>query len=155
MDWTEYEAEGGDYVPVERWGQDHWSTFAYLETLAVDAKGMIDNRRMRCNPRLHRAFIGYIGTNGVRVMPPDFGGREYPTRLKDGELSGHDDWSCLEDMVAAGLLRAWFDRPAGDPIFGRAKITLTDRGKALAGQLRAHKAGGGCFANFAPIFQSA
>src|SRR5688572_21590317 len=97
--WDKYEFEG-EGVPVKDWGQDHWSTFAYLETRAVDAKGVIDNRRMRCNPRLHR-HLANMGMGSI------IDGSKYPTRLKVGTIDKHDDWSCLEDMVAAGFLKAF------------------------------------------------
>jgi hypothetical protein len=148
-DWIAYEPEGEDYVPVKRWGKDHWSTFAYLETRAVDADGLIDNRKMRCNLRLHRPFAA--NTPGASVGSPVDGSR-YPTRLKDGELPNHDDWSCLEDMVAAGLITAEFREKHG-PAFGsgEARIRLTDEGRIVAAKLRGHKAAGGSFASFGPL----
>ena len=146
--WNEYKpGKGDDYIPIARWGQDHWSTLAYLETRVTDGRGLIDNPRMRCNPRLHRHFAHVCTFTG---KPHD--GPEYPTRLKDGEIDHHDDWSCLEDMVAAGLITAqWRVRHVG-ALFGNseAKVALTDAGQALAAQLRAHKAGGGRWANFEP-----
>src|SRR5688572_27197569 len=90
-----YEAEGGDYVPVDQWGKDHWSTLAHAESRAVNHGGVIHNPHMRCNPRLHRRFAHH-----------SWDGRDYPTNLREGQLTPHDDWSCIEDMVAAGLLTA-------------------------------------------------
>ena len=146
--WSEYKpGEGSDYVPIARWGQDHWSTFAYLETRAVDGKGIIDNRKMRCNTRLHRHFADFDP-----FTKELHDGSRYPTRLKDGEIERHDDWSCLEDMVAAGLITAqWRVRHAG-AAFGnsQARVALTATGQALAAQLRAHKANGGKWPNFTP-----
>jgi hypothetical protein len=153
-DWTTYEPDGEDYVPVERFGKDHWSTFAYLETRAVDAGGVIDNRKMRCHLRLHRTFAANPPNASVG-SPID--GSAYPTRLKDGELPNHDDWSCLEDMAAAGLLVAEF-RTAhhGWPVGGgEARIRLTPAGLEMAAKLRAHKAAGGTFAAFEPGLVSA
>lgn len=138
MNWIQYEAEGDDFIPIERWGHDHWSTLAYLETRVVDGKGAIDNRRMRCNARLHREFAHSAD------------GSEYPTRLKDGEQDRHDDWSCLEDMVAAGLLIASF-RGSGKPFGGtQGRIQLTEAGLDITAQLRNHKANGGTYATFTP-----
>lgn len=142
MDWIEYESskEENSHVPIEKWGQDHWSTFAYLESRAVNYRGEIDNRNMRCNNKLHRSFAHHHAPSN----------KEYPTRLKDSELQNHDDWSCLEDMVAENLIRAWFYRPMGEPFGGKAKIMLTDKGLLLAGLLRSHKAKGGKWATFTP-----
>jgi len=145
--WNEYKPDGDDYIPIARWGHDHWSTFAYLETRAVDGKGIIDNQRMRCNPRLHRHFANLDPITGEV-----HDGSKYPTRLKDGETDRHDDWSCLEDMVAAGLVTVqWRVRHAG-AMFGNseAKVTFTAKGQALAAELWAHKANGGKWADFAP-----
>jgi len=138
--WTAYEAGDDGYIPMERFGHDHWSTFAYLETCVVDVHGYIDNRRMRCNARLHREFAWRAD------------GSDYPTRLKDGEQARHDDWSCLEDMAAAGLIRAWWREPAGEFFGGgQARVELTERGQEIAAQLREHKAAGHPYATFVPI----
>lgn len=130
--WIKYEPSAlSDYIPMSEWGKDHWSTLAYLETRAVDHSGLIDNRHMRCNPRLHRIFA-HSGS---------FSGKEYPTRLKRSELENHDDWSCVEDMVSAGLIEAWFSE-------SRGKIKFTDYGQSVANLLRVHKMNGGSFSTF-------
>lgn len=119
-------------VPVAQWGRDHWSTFAYIETRIVDHRGVVHNQHMRCHPRLHRAFA-HEGSRGPLA----------PTRLAGGEeLAQHDDWSCAEDAIAAGLLTV-DERVPGAPVFA-----LTDRGHTAAAALRRHKAGGGNFGNF-------
>lgn len=142
--WEEYEVAGDEYIPIELWGKDHWSTLAYLETCAVDYRGLVDNRRMRCNPRLHRKFA-HFDYLGVIVD-----GSRYPTRTKTGEIQRHDDWSCLEDLVAAGLIKAYWRVRYPEQIAGgaQAKIELTALGLKIAADLRAHKARGGSFASF-------
>lgn len=140
MEWEKYEPSG-EYIPVEAWGKDHWSTLAYLETRCVDHDGKINNKQMRCNSRLHRGFAHSAE------------GSDYPTRLKDGSrVERHDDWSCLEDMIAAGIFDAWHGIAYHHIQLGHmaAKVKLTTLGAALAGQLRSHKATGGNFANFVP-----
>ena len=147
--WTPFtvtSAETGAYIPMDRWGQDHWSTLAYFETLTVDRKGLINNSRMRCNARLHRQFAW------MSPFSPHTARGEYPTRLKDGiEQSNHDDWSCLEDLIAAGLVNGWF-RQMDDATFGnsQAYVELTELGRALSQQLRAHRASGEIYATFIP-----
>jgi len=136
--------ESGDaasYIPMQQWGKDHWSTFAYLETRVVDYKGVVDNRRMRCNPRLHRAF----------AHSASFGSKEYPTRLSGGvEEHNHDDWSCVEDMAAAGMIVLEWDSAPSEPFGrGKAKVSLTPLGQDIASLLREHKGKGGTFGNFA------
>jgi hypothetical protein len=69
-------------LPIDKFGIDHWSTFAYIETCCVDYQGKVDPRRMRSE------------------------GGKYPSRLKSGEtLAGHSDWDCALDLEAAGLLK--------------------------------------------------
>lgn len=133
--WIKYEpSDPSDYISMLKWGVDHWSTLAYLETRAVDHKGIINNEHMRCDPRIHSPFAHRGSFSG--------NGKECPTRLKGGEdMSNHDDWSCLEDMVAAGLIEAWFSE-------SQAKIKLTDYGQSVANLLRVHKMNGGSFSSF-------
>ena len=127
-------------IPISLWGKDHWSTFAYLETCLVDHGGKIELPRMRCNPILHRQFEHF------------FDGSKYPTRLKGKkEQADHDDWSCVEDMQAAGLLKMT-SRKVRQGFSGThdASVQFTDIGYAIAGQLRKHKGQGGNFSEFEP-----
>lgn len=83
-------------VPIEQWGRDHWSTFAYLMACVTTKAGRIDHRRMRCDRQLHP---------GLAHEASLYGGPCPPTRLKgDKQKRKHDDWDCLDDIVAAGLL---------------------------------------------------
>ena len=131
---VKYQSEGhlfGEWetVPPTDWGKDHWSTLVFLETAAVDNKGLVQNAHMRTHPRLHPKYA-HIGSTG-----------EYPTRLRDGELEDHDDWSCMEDMIDAGMMTAQM----------RAKsvwVSFTRYGIDVAGAARAFKAQGGNYADF-------
>lgn len=121
------------HVPIEKFGKDHWSTFAYAETVCVDHRGVPDRRRMRCDTDRHPGLAPY---------PSPEISQKYPTRLKGGELlADHDDWDCIDDCEVAGLLE---QLGSGIHPFWR----LTDKGKEVAGQLRAHKADGKGFATF-------
>lgn len=127
-------------IAIDRWGRDHWSTFAYIETCAVDNGGEQDVRRMRTDISLHpnmgpREPVG-------EARPVD--GSQYPTRLCDGaSVAPHDDWSCLDDAEVAGLIEN-----IGTGTHRRYR--LTDRGLRVASMLRAHKTRGGSFASFRP-----
>lgn len=166
-------------VPMARWGKDHWTTFAYVETRVVDHRGMLSHDQMRCDADRHPAFYGARR----RVISPDLASRHYPTRLKteqpgpDGtwgavELWGHDDYNCLNDAITEGLVEVrmpvarephhdvFLDAlghvvriPGGEVISGglvtgltemwlmtAASFGLTERGRAVAGELRAHMA---------------
>lgn len=139
----EYDCNGNGYTPsMKVWGKDHFSTFAYLETRAVDYGGLVDNKHMRCNPRIHRELAN-VSPGGV------IDGGEYPTRLKDSELKNHDDWSCVEDMVINGLVKI-FARRKNDKQFDNTqiKVEFLERGSDLAADLREHKQDGGSFSNF-------
>jgi hypothetical protein len=138
-DWVKYEAgDRESYVTLDKWGKDHWSAFAYADCRATDNKGVLRNEHMRCNSRLHRVF--------AHSQNP----AKYPTRLKEGTLNRHDDWSCLEDAVAMGLIEMWW-KSHPMKLFGgaKAKVEFTPEGQRIAGELRAHKANGGTFATFA------
>lgn len=125
-------------VPVERFGKDHWTTFAYAEACATDRRPL-DRERMRVDVDRHPLLA-----NTASASSPT----KYPTRLKgvDGaireELADHDDWDCVEDLEATGLL-----------VLGTLMnpfVTITDRGRAVAAELRAYKQDGGGFHGFQP-----
>lgn len=119
-------------VDMSAFGKDHWSTFAYVETLCVDGDGSPDKRRMRCVDARH-PFYGH-GHDATA----------YPTRLKgDKTIVGHDDWDCVIDLIQVGLLE-----DVGSEINPRFAMTL--RGHVVAGLLRRWKANGGTFHAFAP-----
>jgi hypothetical protein len=136
-------------VPIKKWGKDHYSLLALIETLCVDLKGVVSDkhrRSFRTNIKRHPAY-GYfpLGANGHKWNP------EYGSRLKGFfekqdpklRLNQHDDWDCVEDFENAGVLE---NKGSGmNPLF-----VLTPLGRALAAELRAHKQGGGNFAGFTP-----
>ena len=84
----------GRSVSPDRWGRDHWSTLSYLGHRHGDW-GDLD--KMRCKPGNPRT--GAMGSLVQHLSP-----KEYPTRLRDGSLRGHDDYDCAADLVRAGLL---------------------------------------------------
>lgn len=126
-----------DPIPMEKWGKDHWSMLAYIESRCVDYKGVLDRDHVRCDPDVHPGL-----TNRGNAMSPSM---RYPTRLRGGvQVTQHDDWSCAEDMEKAGLLK--WEGTGIHPVF-----VLTDLGKRVAAQLRQHKMNGGKFADFNPV----
>jgi hypothetical protein len=120
-------------VPVNQFGKDHWSTFAYIETRLVDYKGVLNRDHMRCKSNriaFHNAANAMVGA------------ANYPTKLKGGVLlDDHDDWDCVDDLESAGFLR--WEGTGVNPVF-----KLTELGQKVAQQLRAHKAEGKNFASF-------
>lgn len=119
-------------IHIQNFGKDHWSTFAYLETLSVDHEGMIipDVRKMRTNHHTHPSVSNPID------------GSKYPTVLRDGTiLQGHDDWNCVDDLIENGLLN-----DIGTGTNGIFRLTV--KGKDVANLLREHKSKGGKFKDF-------
>lgn len=152
----QYEPVGDDRVPMERWGRDHWSTLAYLETRIVDYRGKIAHDHMRCHAGRH-PLMHAAKRRGRLFGSGD--GSQYPTRLRDGELPNHDDYDCIDDMIAAGLVIATMPKaPDRTLVTGfveaelmtRATYALTDLGLRVTAALRAHKAGGGSWQSFQP-----
>jgi len=120
-------------ISVEKFGKDHWSTFAYAETCVVDSKGQLSTSRMRCHARRHPGLVSVAGD-----------GSKYPTRLNDGtEVWEHDDWDCLDDLEDVGLLE--INGTGINPV-----IKLTELGYSVAAELRRYKSQGGNFRTFLP-----
>lgn len=92
-------------VPPAEFGSDHYSTLLYVEHRAVDHRGYLSHDNMRCDGNLHPILLmAKRRTIAFGTEEANAAGR-YPTRLRDGvERTGHDDYSCLDDMLAAGWL---------------------------------------------------
>jgi len=121
-------------VPPTDWGKDHWSILAFLETMAVDNKGLVKVAHMRTHPDVHPKYVHHC----IEKL--------YPTRLRGGSnLAGHDDWSCMEDMIDVGMIFALMrDR--------RVWIYFTPFGLDVVGALRAFKARGGLYRDFSGYY---
>jgi hypothetical protein len=163
-------------VEPDWFGRDHWSTFAYIETRIVDHRGTLNHAHMRCHGGRHPLMLA---AKGDFLGVAD--GRQFATLLAAGEqLPDHDDYDCIDDLIAAGLLEVHmpkladnadgdyfidaYGKPAcldddvihPDFVTGRTELelcafatfSLTERGKQVASDLRAHKGAGGNFATF-------
>lgn len=105
----------------------------YVEVRCVDNKGRLDRRHMRCNQDRHPGLLH------DHTLPGD---KKYPTILKLGvKVKAHDDWDCLDDLEAAGLLKIH-----GTGI--QPWVALTPKGWLVASKLRRFRAGGGRCADF-------
>ena len=85
------EASRPDVTP-DLFGRDHHSTLLYIESCCVDQGGRVNREHMRCDRERHplRAHLE---------------GKCSSTRLADGKLlAQHDDWDCVEDMIACGWM---------------------------------------------------
>lgn len=142
-------------IPVERWGKDHWSTFAFVAvwcetygTEGFDIRSKCHHMRTDADrhPEFGNAISAAMEQSGREFVPGDDGGhygpaKKYPTRLKDGEVEDHDDWDCLEDIEAAGMVLKF--GTGTQPV-----VLMTDRGLEVSGQLIAHKTRGGNYGDF-------
>ena len=126
------------HIPMNQWGKDHWSTLAYLETLAVENSGLAIpvNARMRTNEIRHPHLVGFTPQGSSALN-----GSRYPTRLKEGEVKEHDDWDCVDDATDEGLIE---DVGTG---LNRA-YKFTKLGKEVMAKLRQFKMDGGNFHSF-------
>lgn len=113
-------------VPILQWGRDHWSMLGYV---AVAFDGTLSRERMRCNPSRH-PLMAHRGSWDDK----------YSSRLNLGEVIGHDDWDCLDDLEAEGLL-------AVESMIN-CRVRMTHKGSQVAFQLRDHKAAGGSLSTF-------
>ena len=131
------------FVPVERFGKDHWSLLAYVETRCVDSAtntGQLDPLRVRCNPKRHPLMAVSRGFE-PRRWEPSYGSRLRATRTgRVPQLKTHDDWDCLDDLETAGLVEVLS--------LVNGFVRMTPSGLKVAAALRAHKAEGGVFATF-------
>ena len=85
-------------IPIEKWGNDHWSLLAYIETCCVDQNGHFELTRIRVNPDTHPMLA--VGLLSARKWASN-----YDTVLNDTTtVPGHDDVDCLGDLEKAGMI---------------------------------------------------
>ncbi|UTU09558.1 hypothetical protein CcrBL47_gp272c [Caulobacter phage BL47] len=144
------------YVPITLFGKDHWSMLAYAEIEAVECGGFQVgfDARMRQGRQHFRVMHEECrrpkringGHQGV-VMRAEHG-----SRLNDGTyIENHDDWHCVQDMVAAGLMgvkKRDLILPLVEEMEPGVFLHLTSLGHDVVSRLRRHKADGGNFAGF-------
>lgn len=68
-------------IPPDEFSRDHWTLLAYA-FCRLGQGGQLEPERMRRNP----------------------GAERYPTRTRSGTVEGHDDFDCIVDLEAAGVL---------------------------------------------------
>lgn len=115
------------------WGRDHYSVLLYIETCCVDGHGRPDGRHVQANHNRHP------------MMGNPLDGAAHGIRLADRVLPGpdYDEWDCLDDFETYGLIEN-----IGTGL--QRRYRLTDTGKAVAAQIRGHRADGGGVAGFEP-----
>ena len=131
-------------ISISAFGKDHWALLAYCETRCVDHDGRLDKRQLRCNEHTHpmhavNTETGWKGDYGTRLAGVYSSGRDGD---KAAQIPWHDDWDCLDDLTAAGLIEI--------VSLANAIISITDRGLARAWGVREHKTTVGHFSNYYP-----
>ena len=130
-------------VPLSGFGRDHWSTLLYVESVSVDCQGF----QVGCDPRMkstarHLEELAACPrprrATATRALPMPMRPEHASRQLAGGVFEDHDDWDCLRDFAAAGLL----DVPGGDLAAGQV-VHLSPFGMDLAAKLRQFKATGG------------
>lgn len=112
-----------DTVTIDNFGRDHWSTLLYVEHLCVDSSGYLSKNDSHMRSK-HRSRWD----------------NKYSSILKDGtKADNHDDYDCIADLEAIGICAYYGE-----------KITLTDLGWRIAGQLRRNRAEGKPDQQFTP-----
>ncbi len=117
-----------------KFGKDHWSCLAFLETQIIDRNFPIDIRRLRVN-ETKRPF-----RNGS-----PFGWNDsYSTKIKGGhQIFGHDDIDVIDDLEDLGYIK-------NNGTHINIYPSLTKKGHRILSELREHKCNGGSFSNFEP-----
>lgn len=138
------------YIPLDRWGKDHWSTLAYVENVMTECKSFQvgADGRMRSNRRNFRVMAQYCPApkRPTRTAPGIPMQDVHGTVLNTGtQVPNHDDWCCVQDMAAEGLFTVG---PEG--VEPGELLHFSDKGYALVHALRRHKAEGGSFSTFKP-----
>ena len=141
-----------EFVPMEHWGQDHWSMFAYMATIMMDYGGFQCgfDPKMRQNRRNFRIMMDQFNNpkrNGKSNAKGLVMEERWKSRLTDAEASReHDDWSCVQDMANAGLLNV----VAGQVQPG-VWLHFSELGYKYLDLLIRHKMTGGAFGDFHPL----
>ena len=119
---------------LDKWGKDHWSLLAYIETRCVDYKGILERSHMRCNENKHPLLKG-LACGGLKWD------EDYSTITKDGRIKEHDDWDVLDDLEVVGFIEIMS--------LVNQRVQITDKGRAVVNLLREHKSRPDCnFSNF-------
>ena len=132
-------------ITIEKFGKDHWSLFAYIETRTVDYNGILDKSHLRIKNDVVRNSTPYP----INVYwKPEYGTKlkgYFDKKDKKLQLPNHDDLDCFDDLKKAGLIK---NMGTGfNPVLNHP-AELTKFGISVASKLRNHKANGGYFSNF-------
>jgi len=135
-------------VHPDRFGKDHWSMLAYVETCVDGSEGVgqMSRKKLRCNSATH-PLNAHMSSWDRRWGTKLAGYFSFADRADVDKsvsaglmLPDHDDWDCLVDLEAAGYVEVI--SMAG------CLVRMTDHGQEVCAQIRAHKVSGGHFGSF-------
>jgi hypothetical protein len=137
-------------IDISQFGKDHWSLLAYCEYRAVNDKGRLDLKHLRCkNLNVATTSLGQnfwkpeYGTRlkGYFSNPIKYKGKKVKVTNSRYLLKNHDDFDCLNDLDHAGLIEN-----LGTML--NPFVKLTEKGQRVAALLSVHKQNGGHFTDF-------
>lgn len=130
------------YIPVERWGKDHFNLLAYIGCRNTNNGCVLDGDHLRVNaaknvgiPKRYPSGADWNPKYGTRLR-----GHFDNKNDKSLQLGDHDDVDCLDDMEAEGLITC------GTRVSLYAQ--LTNWGRKFNAALTDHMAQGGASGNF-------
>lgn len=137
------------FVNVEKFGKDHWSMLAYVESCCVDSNGSLgtlQKSKVRCNSNTH-PLLNHNGFPWKESWGTKLKGynKDHSQDLDNAEANGvflknHDDWDCLDDLENAGFVEVIN--------LTQGLVKITPKGIKVAAMIREHKAKGGMFSDF-------
>lgn len=135
---------------ISHFSKDHFSLLLTIERLqfeSINCIAQINFSTMRCNPSSHQFHhvnnFSWKDSWGTRLNGfSDFLQKDdiYCAEKNKLFLSQHDDWDCLEDLEAEGLVNIIS--------FINGYVSLTKNGINLVLLLRQHILNGGTLTNF-------
>ena len=125
-------------ITIEQFDKDHWSLLLYIETRIHNYQGILDIYHMRIkNPTIRSGWKSEYGTRLFGYWSED------NTTNSLLRLPNHDDYDCLDDLEAEGLIKN-----IGTGI--RPVCLITVKGAKILSQLLLHKQNSGQCSGFVP-----
>ncbi len=136
------------YTPATKFGKDHWSVLAYAVSCCEDAEsdiGTLNSAKMRCNPTRRPLLCRNTWQESYSTRLHGFFEFEDRADVDQAvsaglQLLGHDDWDCLDDIEAAGMVEVLS--------LANPTVRMTAYGLDVCARLREYKVSGGHYFGF-------
>lgn len=121
-------------IRPDLWGESHWTVLLYVEKRCVENQGLLSPEWMRINPSTHyqqyaQGYAARRAQGAEEFTPSVIKAATYPgddDRFARKGLVGHDEYDCLDDLIAAGYVRRSWPTRAADGTFTGPFGTVTD-----------------------------